>query len=226
MAAVLACGDGAVLSHRSAAELWGMRGRARRPSAKGLAEHPIDVTVPGTAGKRRRIGIVLHRSKTLTASDCTRIEGIPVTRPARTLTDLRKLVSADECAAALREAEFLSLPVGDELQPEGTRSELEARMLALCRRHRLPKPEVNVVVDRYTVDFLWRDQRLIAEVDGWEGHRGRAAFEQDRSRDAQLKLLGFEVLRFTWRRVTREGPGVSATIRALLEQRAGHRADH
>jgi very-short-patch-repair endonuclease len=220
MAAVLACGEGAVLSHRSAAELWGIRrGDRRRSEAGGRGESAlIDVTVPRTSGMKKRTGIALHRSKTLKASDCTRFKAIPVTRPVRTLTDLRKVVPADEFAAALRQAEFLRLPIGHELPSEGTRSELESRMLALCRRHRLPEPKVNVRVDRYTVDFLWREQRLIVELDGWESHRGRAAFEDDRLRDARLKLLGFEVLRFTWRQVASGPREVVATIRALLER--------
>ena len=93
-------------------------------------------------------------------------------------------------------------------------------MLALCRRHRLPKPAVNVRVDRYVVDFLWRDHLLVVEVDGWESHRTRSAFEEDRSRDARLKILGYEVVRFTWRQVTRDRPGVAETIRTLLHARS------
>lgn len=89
-------------------------------------------------------------------------------------------------------------------------------MLALCRRHRLPRPEVNVKVDRFEVDFLWREQQLVVEVDGWEAHRSRSAFEEDRARDARLAVLGYEVVRFTWRQVTHDGATVAKTIRALL----------
>jgi very-short-patch-repair endonuclease len=96
-------------------------------------------------------------------------------------------------------------------------------MLSLCRRHRLPKPEVNVKVDRYTVDFLWQERRLIVEVDGWEGHRSRTAFETDRARDAPLKILGYDVLRFTWRQVTKASGEVASTIRELL---GGDRRPH
>jgi very-short-patch-repair endonuclease len=90
--------------------------------------------------------------------------------------------------------------------------------MALCRRHRLPQPEVNVKVDRFEVDFLWRRDRLIVEVDGWESHRTRSAFEEDRKRDARLKELGYEVLRFTWRQMEEEARRVAATIRKLLRR--------
>ena len=91
-------------------------------------------------------------------------------------------------------------------------------MLALCRRHRLPQPEVNVKVDRFEVDFLWRERQLVVEVDGWESHRTRSAFEEDRARDARLTLLGWEILRFTWRQLETDGPSVARTIRILLRQ--------
>ena len=88
--------------------------------------------------------------------------------------------------------------------------------MGLIRHHRLPQPEVNVRIDRYEVDFLWRDQCLIVEVDGWESHQTRSAFEEDRARDARLKTLGYEVLRFTWRQVENEARSVAGTVRALL----------
>jgi very-short-patch-repair endonuclease len=206
MAAVLACGDGAVLSHRSAAALW------RIGPTTGL----IDVTVHGDTGRARRRGITLHRSGTLLPSQCTLRSGIPVTKPARTLEDLRRVLPDKQFAAALREAEFLRLPIGDGLAPDGTRSELETRLLAICRRHRLPAPEVNVRLAGFVVDFLWRERRLVVEVDGWRSHRTRSAFEADRARDAQLKLLGYEVLRFTWRQLASDSEGAARTIRALL----------
>ena len=222
MAAVLACGENAMLSHTSAAELWGIRRRVRRLSEAGrdTGLGPVHVTVPSTAGKRQRRGIVLHRSTTLTAHHCTRRDGIPVTNPARTLADLRPLLSPAQFTAALREAEFLRLPIGDQPESGGPRTELEDRMLALCRRHRLPQPRVNVRVSRYEVDFLWCEQRLIVEVDGWDAHRTRSAFEDDRARDARLALLGYEVVRFTWRQLRRDQPAVAKTIRGLLRARA------
>jgi very-short-patch-repair endonuclease len=136
--------------------------------------------------------------------------------------DLRRVVSRDEFAAALREAEYLRLPVGDQFGPDGTHTKLEARFLALCRRHRLPRPEANVPIGPYKVDFLWREQRLVVEVDGWDSHRSRSAFETDRARDAKLKTWGYEVVRFTWRQLTDDPKGVAITVRALL---AGRRPD-
>ena len=131
MAAVLACGEGAVLSHRSAAELWSIL-RVRRPSGAGARAlpDPVDVTVPGDSGRAKRAGVRLHRSLTLSPADCALHEGIPVTKPARTLEDLRRVLSAKQFAAALREAEFLGLPTGERLRPDHTRSELESRFLS------------------------------------------------------------------------------------------------
>jgi very-short-patch-repair endonuclease len=234
-AAVLACGEGAVLSHLSAAELWRIR-RRRLSEAVGGESGAVHVTVPRTPGKRKRRGIALHRSCTLADSDRTRRDGIPVTTPARTLADLRPLLSPAQFAAAVREAEFLRLPLGTQVGsggarrrggrpasdggPERARSELEAHMLGICRRHRLPEPEVNAGVDRFEVDFVWREARLIVEVNGWESHRTRSAFEEDRARDARLAVLGYEVIRFTWRKVTGDRRGVANTVRALLRARS------
>jgi very-short-patch-repair endonuclease len=147
-------------------------------------------------------------------------DGIPVTTPARTLADLRPLLSAAQFSAALREAEFLRLPVEDRIESDRARTDLEQAMLALCRRHRLPHPEVKVKIDRFEVDFLWRDRRLVVEVDGWESHRTRSAFEEDRARDVRLAVRGYEVVRFTWRQVTEDARAVAQTIRLLLQARA------
>jgi very-short-patch-repair endonuclease len=233
MAAVLACGEDAVLSHRSAGKLWGILRPRRRSAANGRGEEStVHITVPGAGGRKRHRGISLHRSSTLTPADCIRCDGIPVTKPARTLADLRPMLSEAAFASAVREAEFLRLPIGDDQSSVGdgarrrdsskaprTRTELESMLMALARRHRLVKPEVNVKVDRYEVDFLWRDQRLIAEVDGWESHGTRSAFEEDRARDARLTSLGYAVVRFTWHQVDREPQAVAQTIRNLLAAR-------
>jgi very-short-patch-repair endonuclease len=139
-----------------------------------------------------------------------------VTKPARTLEDLRRILPAAQFAAALREAEYLRLPIGGRFDPDGTRTELEARFLSICRRHHLRQPEVNVRVGPFKVDFLWRDCGLIVEVDGWESHRTRSAFESDRARDVELKLLGHTVVRFTHRQLTDEPSRVTRTLRMLL----------
>jgi very-short-patch-repair endonuclease len=216
MAAVLACGEGAVLSHRSAAALWRMLPSYRLGVRDSPATAAVDVIVSRGAGRASRDGICLHRSRTLSRSDCTRIAGIPVTSVPRTLEDLHRILSRQMFAGALRQAEYLGLPIGDRFITDSTRSELEWKLLRLCRRHRLAKPEVNVRVEMFTVDFLWRSSRLIVEVDGWESHRTRSAFEADRARDARLNLLGYRVLRFTWRQVKSDGAGVAAAIRGLL----------
>jgi very-short-patch-repair endonuclease len=212
MAAVLAYGDGAILSHTSAAQLW----RMLRES--GAATEAAHVTVPRE--RKSRQGIRLHRSATLSSADSTVHHGIPVTTPARTLEDLRRSFPGQIYAKALREAEFLRLPIGGRAKVDHTRSELEAQFLILLRRRRLPQPEVNVRIDRFVVDFLWRPEGLIVEVDGWGSHGRRSAFEQDRSRDARLKLLGFDVVRFTWRQITGERAAIAATIRGLLRGRS------
>jgi very-short-patch-repair endonuclease len=91
--------------------------------------------------------------------------------------------------------------------------------LRLCRRHRLPQPEVNARVGAYEVDFLWRDRGLIVETDGSQHHGGRDAFESDRARDAALQSQGFRVVRFTYRQVNDRTPVVAA-LSPLLEQRS------
>jgi very-short-patch-repair endonuclease len=134
------------------------------------------------------------------------------------LEDLRRLLSAAQFAAALGQAEHLGLPIGDDFEPDLTRSELERRFLRLCRRHRISAPEVNVRVGAFLVDFLWRDERLIVETDGYRFHRGRWAFESDRTRDLELRLLGYTVVRFTHRQVVGEPTRIVRTLRALLVQ--------
>jgi very-short-patch-repair endonuclease len=160
----------------------------------------------------------VHRSSTLAAAHCDEERGIPVTNPRRTLEDLRRVLAPSEFAAALREAEFLQLPIGTDQALDHTRSELEARFLGACRRYRVPEPEVNVRVGPFIVDFLWRTARLIAEVDGWESHGSRSAFEADRIRDVELATMGYEVLRFTWNRVTGDAAEVASAIESLLRR--------
>jgi very-short-patch-repair endonuclease len=189
MAATLAV-EGAVLSHQCAAAHLGIS-----PTSPSV----VHVTVPGANGRRRRKGIVVHRSTTLTPAETTRYRGIPVTTHARTLRDLG-------------------------FGPEPTRSHLERLFLTLCRRHGIPKPEVNVSIGPYTVDFLWRNARLIVETDGYRYHSGRAAFESDRARDRELRRRGYEVLRFAYREVTEEPDTVIASLPAHLHERSSVRS--
>jgi very-short-patch-repair endonuclease len=208
MAAVLACGAGAALSQRSAAELWGLL-----PPRRGI----VDVTVPVRGGRKGQRGIRLHRSPSL-PSAITRRNGIAVTNPERTILDLRRVAASQEVEAAIAQAEVLRLPIGrhEGFLHEPTRSELERAFLRLCRRNGLPRPEVNVRLGRFRPDFLWRELALIVETDGWETHGTRSAFEADRARDAQLKMMGYAVVRFTYGQVVDEPAMVVRTLRTAL----------
>jgi very-short-patch-repair endonuclease len=209
MAAVLACGEGAVLSHGSAAQLWQLL-----PPAQA----PIHVTLPAASGGRSpRPGLRIHRSS-LPRTDTTTRSRIPATTPARTLADLKQSVPPATLRKAIREAEYRGLDLGG-LPTDRTRSELERAFLALCRRHRLPEPEVNVRVGRFTVDFLWREQRFAVETDGYAAHRGRQAFEDDRDRELELELAGIHLRRFTSDQVTQRPGLVARAVNAAL--RAG-----
>jgi very-short-patch-repair endonuclease len=122
--------------------------------------------------------------------------------------------------AAVRRALDLRLISSGELESEEelTRSELERIFLGLCRRHRLPIPEVNARLGLHEVDFLWRDLRVIVETDGFRHHGNRAAFERDRARDARFQSRGFRVLRFTYRQIREAPEFVVRTLRALVGQ--------
>jgi very-short-patch-repair endonuclease len=205
MAAVLACGAGAVLTHRSAAELWELL-----PATQG----PVHVTVPVAGGRSKRLGLRIHRSL-MPTGDTTVQSGIPVTTPARTIADLKRSVPAATLRKAIREAEFRGLDLGAILT-DGTRSELERAFLRLCRRHGLPEPEVNVRIGRFTVDFLWRRQRLAVETDGYAAHRGRQAFEEDRERELELGMRGLRLRRFTDRQIRRQPARVADAIHRAL----------
>jgi very-short-patch-repair endonuclease len=233
MAAVLACGRGAVLSHRSAAALWDLR-RSERAR--------IDVTSPTNAGRTRQ-GVDAHRARTLPPDERALVRGIPCTSVARTLVDLAEVVNVRALERACNQAEVLwlletraleatlarahgrhgaallgrILAAGSRAETP-TRSELERRFLALCHAARLPRPQVNLwIADAAVeVDFAWAAQRLVAETDGRAYHATRRAFEEDRRRDQRLALAGYRVVRFTWDQVTREPRDVAETLRRLL----------
>lgn len=147
-----------------------------------------------------------------------------MTTPARTIADLRRAVapgrygsiSPRELRRAVRQANVLGLPLDEESSKDRTRSDLERDFLWLCRCHRLPLPEVNVRVGAYLADFLWRERRLIVETDSYVYHRGRAAFQDDRDRDLELKTLGYEVLRLSEKQVDEESDRVAKTLSAAL----------
>jgi len=232
MAAVLAAGPGAALSHRSAATLWGLR-------------RPVATAVELTAGShRRRPGIRAHRAS-LAPDEVTISNAIPVTTVPRTLLDLAAVVPRRELERAINEAEVLRLTDSlclDDLirrypRRHGvaalrmvlaagragfgvTRSELEDRFLEFLDRAGLPRPEVNAIVEargrRFEVDCVWRRQRLIVELDGRMAHGTGTAFERDRSRDRRLMVAGWRALRITWRQLLDEPDVIEADLRRLL----------
>jgi predicted transcriptional regulator of viral defense system len=239
LAAVLACGPKAALSHRSSAGLHGIRrdGRAK-----------VDVILPSNSA-RPRPGIEVHRSSTLEPADITTVDGIPCTTVARTLVDLGDVVGRSAVERAVDRAELLRLfdgravhealarvgrrrgagtlraILGKYKQPTLTEEGIEEAFLALCGKAALPGPAVNtwIALDdgvAYKADFLWREHRLIAETDGRDVHTTRKAFEHDRLRDQRLTLAGFTVMRFTWRQIVDEPRRVAEALRTLLARLA------
>jgi len=235
MAAVLSCGPRAALSHRSAAALWaiGVQGTARpNPSPGGL----IDISVPAEV-LRKRPGIHLHRSS-FGAEDTTRRDGIPVTTPARTLIDLATNLGPEQIEAAVNDADRLGLidperlraAVEDHAGLDGvaalrkvldrrtfqlTDSELERHFLRLVRRAGLPPPRTRQRVNGYRVDFYWEDLGLVVETDGLRYHRTPAQQARDRERDQAHTAAGLTPLRFTHAQISRDGPYVTETLRAV-----------
>ncbi len=201
LAAVLAYGTEAVLSHGPGVALFGLR---PRPAGD------IDVTVPGRSRHGRK-GIRIHSVRALADADRTVVDGIPVTSLARTLLDYADVARHQRLRLALEAAdrlELLDIRVIDELLARSgghhgqaplkaalaelsgsapwTRSELERRFLALVRNACLPEPHANSIVAGLLVDFHWPRHRLVVEVDSYQYHRSRQAFETDRERDAAL----------------------------------------
>jgi hypothetical protein len=231
MAAVLACGTGAVLSYRSGAAWLGL-----------LQTNQATVDVTSPHGRHAIPGVRRHQARSLLPRDKITHEGMPVTSVARTLLDLAATVRADRLERALAQAERLQLYDGRAIrdvldrsnghrgraaltrataqEPKLTRGELEAIFLRLVRQAGLPEPETNlplVALDHPApeVDFYWPAHRLVVETDGWETHGTRTAFEQDRRKDAALTAAGETVLRFTWRAVVHDGATVVERLRAV-----------
>lgn len=231
-AALLAYGPGTFLSHQSAAVLWGIR--RKRPG-------PIHVTAPhGRQGLRRRKGIWIHRCK-LTSEDVTRRDGFPITTVARTLFDFAEVEPIDALEKAAEEADRRNLlrlreleevcergrgrralrparRLIDELRvPDEGRSPLEVRFAAFIRERRLPPPVQNVHVLGHEVDALWPSAKLVVELDSWEHHGHRGAFERDRARDPKFLIAGYRTIRVTHRRLDREPAKLAEEIRQLLD---------
>jgi very-short-patch-repair endonuclease len=235
MAAVLASGPDAVLSHWSAAALWMIRPNSRTT---------IDVTDP--AKSRSWDGIRRHH-KALPLDEKTVKDGIPVTTVPRTIFDLAATEPQDVVKALLREAEFRELhdrlslwdlierypgrrgirkvkaaleALKDEPIDE-RKSHLEERFDPFVRRHSLPRPHFNHWISvggkRFQVDCLGPDQHQIVELDGWEGHKTRTAFREDRARDRRLRVAGYGVTRLTWNQLGDEPETIASDLRVLLE---------
>lgn len=232
-AAILAYGPASVLSHQSAAILWGFR-RSRGG--------PVHVTAPqGRQGLRRRKGIWIHRNK-FGPEDVLIQAGFPVTTVARTLFDVAEVAPFDSLKGAAEEADRLKLLqlraleevcerghgrralrpmrrlIAELRPPDEGRSPLEIRFPVFVREHHLPMPTQNVQVLDHEVDALWPDAKLIVELDSWEHHGHRAAFERDRARDPKLLIASYRTIRVTHRRLDREPVQLANEIRQLLSQ--------
>lgn len=207
LAAVLAAGDGAALSHASAAALW----EFLRP-----IQGPVHVTVGAAARRSSRPGLRIHRSRTLRSSHITLRYGIAVTTPARTIEDIRGIVAPWLFRRALRQAELAGHRVPYLGTVRRTRSDLELLFLGLCDDHDLPRPLVNRRVAGRRVDFFWPDHRLVVETDSWDYHRGSVAFEDDHDRDLALRARGIATRRYTGDQLEAAPDAVAADLRDAL----------
>jgi hypothetical protein len=234
LAAVLTSGPVAVLSHLSAAALWGIRPNSRSR---------IDVTVP----HRSRSSAAISRHVTvLPADERTVVDGIPVTTVPRTVFDLAAISSIDRVETAIRQVEYLRLH--DQLSlfdlvnryprrrgvrrlrealsrletlPAGrTRSPLEERFLPFLRQFGLPRPRLNdwitVRGKRFQVDCHWPGSGQVVELDSWEAHSTRSAFREDRARDRILGTAGYSVTRISWAQLDDEPEAVASDLRKLV----------
>jgi hypothetical protein len=242
-AAVLACGDGAVVSHRSAGALLGL-----------LERGPVTVDVITSGQRGRRLdGVRVHHVRVPTLAETGTVEGIPCTSPARTLVDLagvigrRSLRSAFEMAATRGVLDITAVEAAIGLgkrtgmpdlralveewrtaaavaSKQRLRSLLEAKVLPLLVHEGMPLPRANALVvtgdGRLEVDFLWPDQRFVVEADSRAHHGSGIAFERDRRRDRELIGVGYGVMRVTWLQAEREPGAVVAAIRAALSERS------
>jgi very-short-patch-repair endonuclease len=236
MAAQLACGPRALISHQSAARLDRLL-----PLPNHV--HVVDITVVG-GDARPRPGLRVHTVRTLLRRDVVHHGPLRLTSPARTLLDLAAVLSDGQLEVAVAQARRRGRATDAQLQdqlarnagrrgagrlrrllalergPAFTRSKAERLMLALVRRANLPVPETNVFVGGYELDFLWRTERVVVETDGRAWHSDPLAFETDRRRDAELAALGYLVTRVTWRHLVDEPDQVAWRLRRALEGRA------
>ena len=233
-AALLACGDGAVLSHQTAAFLWGLTKSV--PSM-------LDVTLM-TGRSRPKTGVRVHRSMHFDQRDLRTRYGLRLTSPARTVIDLAANVTLDDLDRLVAEARVQNFLRPGELEaaveragrrrgaadmraflvaeeePDFTRSWGERRLRRLLRQSRLPQPRTNRHAAGHSVDFLWEEQKLVVEFDGFQFHGHRRAFEHDRRKDVDLANAGYQVLRFTWRQLKQEPLAVISAIAQAIGRRA------
>jgi hypothetical protein len=229
MAATLACGPDAYLSHASAAQLWGIRG-TRRPHE-----------VVRVSGHRKPHGVWLHQTRSLPAEDVTVKAGIPVTSIERTIMNLagrlddQQLEHLIVAAERSRQLDWRELQrvieegngrkglrrlrrVAARVDPRAADaiSPLEVDFFALCKQADLPLPQVNVLVEGHLADFYWPPDKVIVETDGYEFHKDRVAFERDHESTVDLAVLGYSVIRTTYRMLKANPQPVLRLIRQSL----------
>jgi very-short-patch-repair endonuclease len=227
MAAVLSCGPEAVLSHRSAAELWEIR---------PARAHPVEVSVPAERAPRRP-GLIIHRRAVITSTHC---HGIPTTTPADTLIDLAATLTRRQLEAAINEADNHDLIDPDALRAAAadtkrpgvialretldeatftlTDSELERYFLPVARKAGLPKPQTQAALNSHRVDFYWHDLGLVVETDSLRYHRTATQQAADRRRDQEHAAAGLFPIRFTHWQVSHERDHVQTTLEAIANR--------
>lgn len=239
LAAVLAVGDDAVLSHRSAARQWGLR-----PWSGAFFE----LSIPSDRGRKAQRDLRVHRLIALHAWEITEDDGLPLTTPARTLLDLAAVVPAHQLRRAVERAEQLEIydhravlrvlaahpgrpgspaltsllaDLHDHGTTSMTRSDLEALFLQLCLDHDLPRPQVNRYDNERELDFRWPEHRLVVETNGFWVHRTRDAFERDHARRLELEAAGWRMISLTWRQVVDRPNAIANHIRRALAETVG-----
>jgi very-short-patch-repair endonuclease len=234
LAALLACGKKSFISHWSAAFVWGLR--TMRPT-------PVELSVVGRCCDSRK-GIRVHRIQSIDESERQRHDGLWISSPARTVLEVAATASADELADVVNEGHGLRLfarreleavlrrnrgrrgaaklaeVLGDEDAMTITRSRAERAFLKLIRDARLPRPEVNQKLGRYSPDFMWRRERLIVELYSYKYHGGPAGFQNDREKDLVYRDAGFDVLRPTRNHVIHQPARVLVMVVRALARRS------
>jgi very-short-patch-repair endonuclease len=225
-AAMLYAGPDAAFSHTTAGWLWRI-----------LDAEPARIHMTVIGRRRSRPDVAIHRARWVPILDC---RGFPATSVARTLVDLAGMLSFRELRRVLAEADYRGLLAAGEIRsalrsgrrgsralrralkqhlPELARtlSALEERFLELCQTAQIPLPELNVAVGGMRVDALWREQRLIVELDGAAAHAGWAQVSRDRERELGLRRMGFRIVRYTWQQITERWSEVVADLTQQLE---------